>query len=279
MAVATSLSRMPNVFKLTSGTRGNNGVLIPLTLLVYDLLNDDDDEIRGLTASVASIIMAASTHRDNVDDLVPLVASKQLLVHLIETCSHDPVLISEAVARLTNSRDQPDARQAFEVASAADTSLFMVEKQNLFIDQQREAGMWADALKRLTRAQRPTTAVRNTLVVWTKIALGLLRERIVSEEDGPLGWASRPDMFIFGMRVWFAVDVVLTWERRYGADNAVVSENMRVLFELVEVMRVQKIHKMWMTTVERMLDNELRERLRVSVASTNVRALQKLLPA
>ena len=74
-----------------------------------------------------------------------------------------------------------------------DTSLFVVEAQNLFVDPAREARRWGDVL-----ASCPDRGVLDALAAWVVPGLTALKE---VEEDGMLGWGSRSEVLTIVVRI------------------------------------------------------------------------------
>ena len=99
-------------------------------------------------------------------------------------------------ARDTNSWEP--AEDELAKALEFDDSLFVVEEQNLFIDEVRETKRWVGVFESLQWNVGDETLAR--LDRWIRggiIQLGKLMER----EDGPLGWASNPQVFAICTRL------------------------------------------------------------------------------
>jgi hypothetical protein len=279
IAAAKCLANLPNLWQInnTFDFPELHVTKLKFVLLVYDLLNDDDDEIRDLATKAASKILADGGRVGLVQDIVPLLASQRLVSHLLAHYAYFPGLFEEAVGRMTGINQHATAKAAFEAAAADNTALFMVEKQNLFIDPVREAILWSQFLKRIPSIKHYLRASIRNLVEWTKEGLSLLFRKMQEQVDGVLGWTSKPDMFVFGMRVWCAVDVVLTWQRRFDKRSSALSTIMLELGKILAIGTQQDVHEMWLSKLERLLVRELKEGLKKHAAGGNVKALVTVL--
>lgn len=164
---------------------------------MYDSLNDDDDDVREIaSAAVRSILGQA---------LVPLEAANHLLQWLTRNF-HDSrafrhVLLDRIVGEAnvsTNYSSWTSARDQLSEAMKFDDSLFVVEEQNLFIDEVREADRWTAAFKALQ--WEASDSGLHALDGWMASGLECLRD-LANREDGPLGWASKPQVFAICSRV------------------------------------------------------------------------------
>lgn len=165
---------------------------LPALLALYDALNDDDDEVRDVGSTAVNSIVGAA--------LVPLEAANRLLRWLALHFGNSPGFRAEVASRMvghhgtkalgTNAWEP--AEDGLAKALEFDDSLFAVEEQNLFVDEVRETGRWVGAFESLEWDGGDETLAR--LGRWIQggiIQLGRLAER----EDGPLGWASNPQVF------------------------------------------------------------------------------------
>lgn len=159
--------------------------------MLYDTLNDDDDEVREAGSAAAKSILG--------QNLVPLEASNRLLQWLVQHFSTSAELKVIAANRIAGYRhDQawssPGARLA--AALRSDDSLFAVEEQNLFIDEVREAERWATVFENLQwDGGKPEDGeMLRKLDGWLFDGLAQMQQ-LVEQEDGPLGWASNPSVF------------------------------------------------------------------------------------
>lgn len=74
-----------------------------------------------------------------------------------------------------------------------DTSLFLVEAQNLFVDPAREARRWGEVLSSCVDKE-----VLDALAAWVAPGLEALAGM---EDDGVLGWGSRGEVLTIVVRI------------------------------------------------------------------------------
>ena len=158
-------------------------------LALYDALNDDDDEVREVAASAVQSISGYP--------LVSLEASTYLLDWLTQSLPTSPSLKRIVCSRLAGAPASTDtkweaAEARLDASLVVDDSLFVVEEQNLFIDEVREAKRWASAY--LALDWDASDEIHSQLDKWLQGGLSRLRD-LLGREDGPLGWASNPNAF------------------------------------------------------------------------------------
>lgn len=219
-------------------------------MLTYDILNDDEEEIRGIGSQIVSTITEK-------DVCVPLVASQQLLQYLATRYRESEHVCKNALRKMTQStlqNDQllPSAKERFKSATAEDTALFVVEKQNLFLDLYREAGLWAQVLKALS-AKVITDAEVTALGNWVSDALTLLSDKAHYELDGPLGWTSKREVWVFGMQVLFTTEVYLDWRLRTKKGRVEGKVIRDLLAKLYSRGTKTKVHGAWLEKMQNML--------------------------
>ncbi|KAL8806723.1 MAG: hypothetical protein Q9182_001120 [Xanthomendoza sp. 2 TL-2023] len=201
---------------------------VDLLLILYDSLLDDDEDVRDTGAATVSKLLSSTTSKDDIDIVrVPLMvpaARHRLLDFLKQHCSRSSILWLEAVQRLVgtdgseeplSSPDQPPQGPIFASPGALlqklkvdDTALFVEERQNLYIDEAHEAGVWREVLLSLeSSAIEPGTLRR--LWDWATEGLDALIEVAKREMDGPLGWTSKPETFTLGVRILNAAEALI----------------------------------------------------------------------
>jgi len=243
---------------------GYPALYLQAVLLVYDSLNDDDSEIRELASCTAKRILEARSTQ-NIQPMVPLVASRKLTQHLIFMFPTSVALMREGLWRLTGSKFlneclAPSANQQFSEARRASTALFAIEKQNLFVDEVREAVIWSHVLKRLSK-QALIAEHGAALSKWLTGGLEKLIEVAETEVDGPLGWTSQPNMFILGMRIILATDVLLCWRAMTRKVHIPGSSLKLLLGRLVAAGESGCLHSMWLELAEEILVNSILGRI------------------
>ena len=166
-------------------------IRLDFMLLLYDLLNDDDDEIRDLASTITYSVLAKQTSILIPRPVVPLRSSQLLLRFILHAFKTQQTLGISAIERTTGTTDQASAKPAFDAACEANTALFAVEKQNLFVDPVREAIVWSQVLKHLISENVVSSENMRRLIAWAREGLRLIRDRMKTHEDGVLGWSSK----------------------------------------------------------------------------------------
>ncbi|PBP27011.1 HEAT repeat protein [Diplocarpon rosae] len=175
--------------------------LLPSKFALYNILNDDDSDIRSLGAKAVSVMLRKS--------MIPQAATKALAEHMLnQNAAGFP---SYAVARMTGTLvDQLDngllifklepASTQLERASQGDNKLFTEEKQNLWIDEVQDATIWCEIFQTLplkSFGDNGTDAFSHNLIqallVWVTESVKLLNK--IARKDGAIGWTSKPEVF------------------------------------------------------------------------------------
>ncbi|XWW97598.1 hypothetical protein V2A60_005582 [Cordyceps javanica] len=176
---------------------------LPVLLALYDTLNDDDEEIRDLGSE-------AFTHISGVS-LVPVEAANRLLQWLTATFGELPQFRAVVANRIVGGAPAPGADAALRTPAAEqltaalrfDDSLFAVEEQNLFVDEVRETKRWASVFDSLSWVQgdAENEATLAALGSWVRGGVDKMTQVVLSQEDGPLGWASDAHVFAVATRI------------------------------------------------------------------------------
>ncbi|KAF2400727.1 hypothetical protein EJ06DRAFT_529838 [Trichodelitschia bisporula] len=255
LAAATALAHLDILWLMVPGSEDLKVADLEASLLVYQILNDDDEEVREIGSLTAKDLLSRSGHPQK--DMVSLVASQRLAEHLSRSYPDSPYLATEAVKRLLGcaleTKFIPSADERFSEATAENSDLFAVEKQNLFVDEIREADVWASVLRKLS-AQAIPNELAKSLFSWTCEGLTLLVSWAKAHHDGALGWASKPEVFIFGMQVIHAADVLEHWQRNNNQLGILASVLKNLFEELACVGQTKALHPSWMEMIEEMLE-------------------------
>lgn len=213
-AAVQSIRALDRLWGAQTGERPAPHVL-GLGLVLYDMLCDDDDEIRDLAAVAVSVFISTtatpspSAEENDTKPTVPLLSTSLLLTHLLTLFPSSPHLGTHALRRLlptpTPLLSTPFATILHD-ATQPQTALFAQERQNLFHDPATDALAWHRTLC-ATTSLAPDTQRRAAL--WTADALTRLTARYDADADGALGWASPPDVFAWVLRILCLADVVL----------------------------------------------------------------------
>jgi hypothetical protein len=201
---------------------------------LYDTLNDDDDEIRNLSAETVSALLRKS--------LVPLAARVELAKYISKVHIRARTFAWNVVCRMSGSKLETVDNVRFRLQSAGpqlvramkdDDSLFVQEEQNLFLDEIREAKLWIQIFEEtgpdtLTSEQgnfdiestwqQPHTA----FATW--VLEGLLALNALVKEDGPLGWTSKPAVFALVLRLLLSANTII--QRHEGMITSAISRSV-----------------------------------------------------
>lgn len=270
----------------------NTTTLFGVYIALHDLLLDDDEDVRDEAAAVASIFLSTSTNRSDMPNisLMPPAASSSLLQYFKTEFNESVILFAEAAHRLTSTcslfKRRPveiavpkfhdfETKNSLGEASDADqitfslirpvqeimqevrrqdNALFAEEKQNLFVDPVREAGNWALILMNSTQLEK-VVSITSAIENWTMRGLEVLIET-ANEEDGPLGWSTKPDVFILGMRILLAAKVHVHWFQ-IGLDRETSLKNiLGLLHNLLDVGTDKLLNGTWLQQIENILLQE-----------------------
>ncbi|KAM0252518.1 hypothetical protein ACHAQJ_007693 [Trichoderma viride] len=219
-------------FFSVAGASSTSEEYLPVIIVLYDTLNDDDDEVREAGSAAARSILG--------QNLVPLEASSRLLQWLIQHFNTSTELKAIAASRIAGHRasltatqpwGSPDAQLA--AALRSDDSLFAVEEQNLFIDEVREANRWATVFQNLKGGEEDSK-ILNKLDEWLCNGLAQIQQ-LLEQEDGPLGWASNPHVFAICTSI---LRGAVTLKRTHGSPKL-----RQAVVELKDILRSPKHHR------------------------------------
>lgn len=184
---------------------------LAVLLALYDALNDDDDEVRDMASSATKSILGQS--------ITPLEASQRLQSWLVAGFPQSTVLKQIIANRLvgvssTSSQEWQSAEDQLDKALEFDDSLFVVEENNLFIDEVRETKRWLAMFESVPWTAQDSRVVE--LNKWVASGLGKI-QALTQHEDGPLGWASNPQVFAISSRIFYCARSLLR-NNRANAD-------------------------------------------------------------
>ncbi|KAH9867871.1 hypothetical protein IAQ61_007175 [Plenodomus lingam] len=201
-AAAQSLAALSHIYTATPTSTAMGPLILALSLLLYDLLSDDDDEIRDLTANTTNSFLRSQrihnlSHRKPLQNTPPLLTASRLAHYLSTTFTSSPSsanLLSTALRRLTDTAPYPTPlfTTPFSITLAQnrkqDSALFATEKQNLYYDPTLDIPIWTYILKSCTAVPRGASA---HLAAWVLSGLEVLTGTAEREHDGALGWYQR----------------------------------------------------------------------------------------
>lgn len=194
-------------------------IFLELYVTLYDMLNDDDDELRDFAAPIASWVLSysSSVFPDRTVDLAGIPARESLVEFLSTNFNNQRGLFHHAVKRLMNSVIVSGERAPFVPFETLlgehrkeSTVLFEEERQNLFIDDICEIDIWSAVLKGMNRAVFDQETVGN-LLVWASKGLECLDTLFTSsgEQDGAIGWTSKPEVFSLGVLLFSVTSLLI----------------------------------------------------------------------
>ena len=192
--------------------------MLALYLILYDFLIDDDEDVRDSAAAAVSNLKPSTEPRSGTEVAqIPLMvpAAQHQLLKFLEVHYHaSPALWVESIQRLTGLSSE-QARHGYPSPSALledmiqeDTTLFVEEKQNLYVDECQEAAIWQNVLLGMDRAIIDADMLRK-VHAWTLDSVDALTLTACSRLGGPLGWTSKPDVFTSGVRTILAAEALI----------------------------------------------------------------------
>ncbi|KAL2035004.1 hypothetical protein VTO58DRAFT_100921 [Aureobasidium pullulans] len=234
------------------------GSVLGFCLAVYDLNNDDDDEIRAIAAPVATNILNAGTEKQH-SDMVPLAAN-QFLANFISSAfgSSDSAaqsVLGRATGNAVNSFFPDSVKQSLDEKSKLGSSLFAQEKQNLFIDETREAKIWSSVAAQLHPEAFSFRLLMN-LCTWVIDGLDVLIAEIEANPDTPLGWSRKSEVFVLGIQIIYTAELVLKLGKR-GFEMPVEGKAVvKRLEALLSKGQENGVNVLWLQTVKEVLEQQ-----------------------
>lgn len=220
---------------------------------VYNLTNDDDEDIRVLAAKAACNIISTLTPNKSCSSLLPLAASTRLAKAMAHHFKTSEDFCVTAMQFLTPRNE--DVAAVLREARTQTPSLFMQEKQNLFVDEAREARLWSHVLITLSSCAFSAKQVRE-LNLFVQEGLDTL---LTTDDDapaaanGPLGWKRRSRVFVLGLRVVYAAEVLLDLRARSrGLLREMVSGEV-IRGKLVVLLGQKGVYPLWKAEIEGIL--------------------------
>lgn len=257
--------------------------LLGVYLALYDTLSDDDEDVRDQGAKTVALLLSAIESRSRSDgaislSLSPPAARRRLIRFLKHEYQTSTVFWLEAMQRLAGAKasDSPNSHDYrkqqrtndneldFKLCPVADLSLvarttqvtvFIEEKQNLYIDTVREADEWAIIL-----AQIPIDAwnLKSTSFFesWTIEGLGYIIETYGHHIDGALSPTSKPEVYALFMRVLFSARVSMV-RSAPASERGKAKENVcrKLLRKLLELGKQRLLHDLLLEHIEWILDD------------------------
>ena len=252
-----------------------------LCFAVYDLLNDDDEDIRFLASETVGRMRGSRTQMTYKSaTLETSTASQRLLQFMSARWLRGRYFAKQAFRRAFGISASGCLSVADQLVTflAVDTALFAEEKQNLYIDDAREVRVWSQVILALDPPSIPRSLV-NRLTLWVSKGLDELTTAVGSNVDGPLGWSSKPDVFRLGLQVFYGAEVLL-----HIAESGVklpvwplaLPPALRLkLYKFSVVARERNVNPLWIRELDRVLTTAVVRKVRhcgrlwSSIASTD----------
>ncbi|CZR61279.1 uncharacterized protein PAC_11175 [Phialocephala subalpina] len=185
-----------------------NPELLPIHLILYDTLNDDDSEIREIGARIVSLMARQS--------LVALAATRWLTQELLlPIYGTSPLFVWNVVCRMAGTKTNIYRIPNFRLLSVntqltsafvRDADLFAIEKDNLYVDEVRELDLWTRIFNKLPRQNDNDNEVSpwlrdsiNALLDWA--TEGLAHVNAYNAHEMKFCWDSNPSTFAVYARI------------------------------------------------------------------------------
>jgi len=166
-------------------------------LLLYDCLNDDDEDTRLEAAAIVPDALKIAGMGRGTESAMPLLSSYKIAKAMTCLLPESVALAVDCMERITGTnitivsareiKGSTSAEDQFRECCALKTSgkLFQVEKQNLYRDDVRETEFWSNVLGKMRL--RDTTCL-DWLRQWVETGLRAIRSELVvfrREENAP----------------------------------------------------------------------------------------------
>lgn len=236
LAPVLAFSRLP-------GWRSPPDSLRGAYFALYDMLNDDDEDIRDGAAAAACRVLGGKVR------LSPLKTGDVLAARMGREFCASGGFFEDVVGRLAGG--VRDVGAALEEALRADTILFAREKQNLFVDRALEAERWASVLRDCNSEEGADE--RCEFVFWVISGLVVLAAKADElGREGALGWISDEEVFVLGVKVLEGLRAVAGWNARGDVEDALWARVESAGRELEERLVGAEGHELW---VRRLREN------------------------
>ncbi|PYH49144.1 THADA/TRM732 family protein [Aspergillus saccharolyticus JOP 1030-1] len=267
LAAVLSVSAFGRILRPAGKAPLTDKAFLDIYLVLYDMLNDDDEELRDLAAPTASWVLSySSVSPSKAVALSPSNASELLSAFIAQSYHNSQRLRKKAVAYIvgSDSRISTSAAQFVPVSTTLSnlrkesTILFEEEKQNLFIDDVREVDVWTTQLVRLKEAAYDQASIQ-ALYTWVSEGLSCFGDVFANpaEKDGLLGWASKPETFTLGVRLLGLATVAVSKDSAVSGllGQERVTELKEKLQALLAHGKTSLIHDDWISRIQEALDS------------------------
>ncbi|OAL72619.1 hypothetical protein A7D00_3621 [Trichophyton violaceum] len=217
-AAVTSLNSLVIGLRAAKLRFSETPILIDVMFVLYDMLNDDDVEIREAATLVASKALA--------DDLtvfrLPAASASAIADLLTRQYRGSNQVFEGALQRFLGEPGQQrlfvPVAETLNKAINESTPLFAEEKQNLYIDEVREIKLWSQHLVQLEKAAINCSLYKH-FSTWVMDGLDSLIQLAADKpKDSLLGWTSNMDIFVTGIRTLYGAKMLLLTHRSVSID-------------------------------------------------------------
>lgn len=222
-------------------------MFLDIYLSLYDLLNDDDEELRDIAASTASWVLSySSVSPQKAVTLSPLNASELFAKFITDNYADSQLLYTRAIRyilglepRIGDSSNKASPMSVSRIIAELrkeSTVLFEEEKQNLFIEEIREIDLWSNVVTRLTKAAYDEQLLKEVFD-WVSEGLTSFADTLAGPdgEDGLIGWTAKPESYTLGVRVVSLAGLLTSKELSalglLGDSQFVIKEKLETLLE------------------------------------------------
>jgi hypothetical protein len=246
---------------------------VKLYSILYDGLNDDEEEIREVAASTTSFILTSASGGERLQ-LCPVAACHRFSAYQAECFAktHDfhlgalgrlmfPVpLVMEDLGSFTMMASQHSVQQQLDLCQRVSYQLFEEERQNLYVDEIREIEIWRSALGKVSR-----TWINEKLVVlvenWALKGLQQLTAAMPNINGGPFGMVSKREMVTLFVRVIRLAELCVHWEisSDFGSKPQQTPVHQHEMERLLTVSREFSMH----SRAQKVLEDSVRNGRRV----------------
>lgn len=191
-------------------------------------------------------------------DVVPLAANQRLVETIISHFETNEHAALTAISRttgnaITKSYAKP-VKQILTEKSKQDMSLFIQEKQNLFMDETREARIWSHVAAHLQSEAFSEDLICN-LATWVVEGLRVLTTEIENHPDTPLGWSRKPEVFVLGLQVIHAAELLLQLCDKTAVVSVSKKEVEESLYSFLAKGEQNGANVLWLLTMRDVLEN------------------------
>ncbi|KAK2740916.1 hypothetical protein FQN57_005920 [Myotisia sp. PD_48] len=226
--------------------------LLHCYVILYDMLNDDDEELRRMAALAAAPVLVEQSSIPRL----PAATAIDLTEFLTDHFTDLPGIFEYSLRRFlgvhrTTSLFSSNLVVFMEAANDLE-ELFAADKNNLYIDDVREVETWARVLCKLPYNDE-NAFLYEQMYPWVLDGLSTMVEATRAHPiDGVLGWTSSASVFVAGLRTLYGAKIILEREDRdeMDVDILTIEGNLHALLEdTVD----SHAHRLWISIIKELL--------------------------